>query len=175
MKNRSIEEKQLSKKMFDLENISAEISIELDEIFRELDRKGKWEEFMVNLDKEHPCKKYCPTSVKPENYYESLHFSFDMMSKYDELKSQVESATTEADLLKGRGMEIIEMPPEVITFLESLGICIKPGKSDAPPIRNEKYSNRISVFNLKGRRVLRLMEKALDTVKLSKTYIFSKY
>jgi hypothetical protein len=175
MRNKSIEEKQLSKKLFDLENISAEISIELDYIFKELERKGKWDEFMSNLDKIQPSRKFIHTCVSPENYYECLHFAFDMMSKYDELRDQIESASAEADLLKGRGMECVEMPADALNILQSLGICIEDGSSDTTPIRNEKYHERIALYQLKSRRVLRLMEKALDTLRKSKRYIFSKY
>jgi len=175
MRTRSFEEKQLSKKIFDIENVAAEISIELDQIFKQLDRNGKWDEFMLNLDKVKPKKKYTMADVAPENYYESLHFAFDMMSKSDEFREQVEMAATEADLLKGKGMQDIEMPLEIVDTLQSLGISLTPGISDAPPIKNDKYSDRVCLFNLKSKRIIRLMEKALCTLKESKTYIFMKY
>lgn len=175
MRTRSYEEKQLSSKIFEIENVAAEISIELDQIFKELDRKGKWDEFMLNLDKVKPKKKSCVTDVSPENYYESLHFAFDMMSKSDDFRAQVEMSASEADLLKGKGMEEIEMPFELVEHLGAIGVCITPGKSDASPIRNDKYTDRVCLYNLKSRRILRLMEKALTTLKESKTYIFMKY
>jgi hypothetical protein len=175
MRNRSFEEKQLSKKMFEIENISAEISIELDQIFKELDRKGKWDEFMLNLDKVPSKKKYSMADVSPENYFESMHFAFDMMSKFDELRLQVELASEEADLLKGRGIESIELPESALEFLKELGIEVKPGISDAPPIKNGKYSDRICLYYLKSRRTLRLMEKALSILKESKSIIFTRY
>lgn len=175
MRTRSFEEKQLSKKIFEIENVAAEISIELDQIFKELDRKGKWDEFMLNLDKVKPKKKYSITDVAPENYYESLHFAFDMMSKSDEFREQVEFAAMEADLLKGKGMQAIEMPCGMVEHLGSIGVIITPGISDAPPIRNDKYTDRVCLFNLKSNRILRLMEKALSILKESKNYIFMKY
>ncbi|HEX2969718.1 MAG TPA: hypothetical protein VHO46_11515 [Bacteroidales bacterium] len=175
MRTRSYEEKQLSKKIFEIENIAAEISIELDHIFRELDRKGKWDEFMLNLDKVKPKKKYSMAEVSPENYYESLHFAFDMLSKTDEFKAAVELAATEADLLKGRGINEIALSEELNDFLKTIGVSIDPGISNAPPIKNDKYCDRICLFNLKSARILRFMEKSLCTLKESKTYIFMKY
>lgn len=175
MRTRSYEEKQLSNKIFEIENVAAEISIELDQIFKELDRKGKWDEFMLNLDKVKPKKKSIATDVSPENYYESLHFAFDMMSKSDDFMEQVEMAAREADLLKGKGMEAIEMPCEMVDHLKTIGVSIIPGLSDAAPIRNEKYTDRVCLYNLKSMRILRLMEKALSILKKSKTYIFMKY
>lgn len=175
MRTRSFEEKQLSNKLFEIENVAAEISIELDLIFKELDRKGKWDEFMLNLDKVKPKKKYSMADVAPENYYESLHFAFDMMSKADEFRDQVEMSAIEADLLKGKGMQEIEMPCEILAALTGHGISLTPGVSDAPPIRNEKYTDRVCLFNLKSKRILRLMEKALGILKESKTYIFMRY
>lgn len=175
MRARSFEEKQLSKKIFELENVAAEISIELDQIFKELDKKGKWDEFMLNLDKVKPSKKFNMASVVPENYYESLHFAFDMMSKTDEFREQVQREAAEADLLKGKGMQEIDMPCEITDMLQSLGISVDPGISDASPIKNDKYSDRVCLFNLKSKRMIRMMEKALCTLKESKTYIFMKY
>lgn len=175
MRTRSFEEKQLSTKLFEIENVAAEISIELDLIFKELDRKGKWDEFMLNLDKVKPRKKYSMADVAPENYYESLHFAFDMMSKSYEFREQVELASSEADLLKGKGLHEIEMHCEMLEILKSLGISITPGLSDAPPIKNDKYTDKICLFNLKSKRILRLMEKSLGILKESKTYIFMRY
>ncbi|HLN22001.1 MAG TPA: hypothetical protein VK213_12985 [Bacteroidales bacterium] len=175
MRNRSFEEKQLSKKIFEIENVAAEISIELDIIFRELDRKGKWDEFMLNLDKIKPKKKYTLTDVCPQNYFESLHFAFDMMSKFDDLKLQVEISSTEADLLKGKGIHEIEMCPELVELLNMHGISVNPGAADAPPVKNDKFTDRICLYYLKSRRTLRLMEKALSVLKESKSYIFSRY
>jgi hypothetical protein len=175
MRTRSFEEKQLANKIFEIENVAAEISIELDEIFKQLDRKGKWDEFMLNLDRVKPKKKYSMVDVAPENYYESLHFAFDMLSKTDEFREQVDMAATEADLLKGKGMHEIEMPVGMADTLKSLGIAMVPGISDAPPIKNDKYSDRVCLFNLKSKRILRFLEKALCTLKESKAYIFMKY
>lgn len=175
MRTRSFEEKQLANNIFEIENVAAEISIELDEIFKQLDRKGKWDEFMLNLDKVKPKKKYSMADIAPENYYESLHFAFDMLSKSDDFREQVDMAATEADLLKGKGIQDIEMPFGISDVLESLGIAIIPGTADAPPIKNDKYSDRVCLFNLKSKRILRLLEKALLTLKESKTYIFMKY
>ncbi len=175
MRTRSFEEKQLSKKIFEIENVAAEISIELDLIFKELDKKGKWDEFMLNLDKVKPKKKFSMTDVAPENYYESLHFAFDMMSKSDEFRIQVEYSALEADLLKGKGIQEIEMPCGMIELLCSHGISVTPGIADAPPIKNDKYTDRVCLYNLKSKRILRLMEKALCILKESKAYIFMKY
>ncbi len=175
MRTRSFEEKQLAKKIFDIENVAAEISIELDEIFKQLDRKGKWDEFMLNLDKVKPRKKYSMADVAPENYYESLHFAFDMISKADEFREQVEMSAAEADLLKGKGIQDIDMPYEMTDILKSLGISMPAGVKDAPPIKNDKYSDRVCLFNLKSKRILRLLEKALLILKESKAYIFMKY
>lgn len=175
MRTRSFEEQQLSQKLFEIENVSAEISIELDLIFKELDRKGKWQEFMTNLDRIKPSKKFSMADVSPENYYESLHFAFDIMSKSDDLMEEVRLASIEADLLRGRGMESVEMPAGMIQLLTDLGIYIQSGRSDATPIRNEKYTDRVCLYNLKGKRILRFMERALLTLKDSKTYIFLKF
>lgn len=175
MRNRSFEEKQLSKKIFEIENVAAEISIELDTIFRELDRKGKWAAFMKNLDKIKPVKKFSINDVCPANYYESLHFAFDMMSKFDDLKLQIELAATEADLLKGKDIDEIKLSFELVDLLSRHGIVVSPGKADAPPVKNDKYHDRVNLFYLKSRRTLRLMEKALSVIKESKSYIFNKY
>lgn len=175
MRNKSFEEKQLSSKIFEIENVAAEISIELDQIFRELDRKGKWDEFMLNLDKVKPKKKKNSAEVAPENYYESLHFAFDMMSRSDEFREQITLESEQADLLKGKGMQEIKMPDDMLKLLQSVGISVEPGISDTHPIKNDKYSDRVCFFNLKSKRILRLMEKALCTLKESKTYIFMKY
>lgn len=175
MRTRSFEEKQLSQKLFEIENISAEISIELDLIFKELDRKGKWNEFMENLDRIKPKKKFSTADVSPENYYESLHFAFDIMSKSDDLREEVELSAMEADLLRGRGMEEIDMPQGMIELLNESGAFIEAGRSDATPIRNEKYTDKVCLYSLKSKRILRLMEKALTTLKESKAYIFMKY
>lgn len=175
MRTRSFEEKQLSQKLFEIENVSAEISIELDLIFKELDKKGKWDEFMTNLDRIKPKKKFSMADVSPENYYESLHFAFDIMSKSEDLRDEVETSCVEADLLRGKGMEEIDMPSGMLRILNESGIYIEAGRSDATPIRNEKYTDRICLYNLKSKRILRLMEKALRILKESKTYIFMKY
>ncbi|HEX2921068.1 MAG TPA: hypothetical protein VHO50_07880 [Bacteroidales bacterium] len=175
MRNRSSEEKHLSQKIFEIENIAAEISIELDSIFKELDRKGKWDEFMLNLDKIKPKKKLIAIDVCPENYYESLHFAFDMMSKFDEFKVQVELSAMEADLLKGKGIHEIPLHDELLEYLDKIGVILLPGSADVPPIRNEKYSDRVRLYYLKSRRTLRLIEKALSVLVESKAYIFMKY
>jgi hypothetical protein len=175
MRTRSFEEKQLSQKLFEIENVSAEISIELDIIFKELDRKGKWNEFMSNLDSIKPKKKFSMADVSPENYYESLHFAFDIMSKSEDLRDEVEASAMEADLLRGKGMEEIDMPSGMMQMLNESGIYIQAGRSDATPIRNEKYTDRVCLYNLKSKRILRLMEKALNVLKDSKTYIFLKF
>lgn len=175
MRNRSFEEKQLSQKIFEIENIAAEISIELDTIFTELDRKGKWAAFMKNLDKIKPAKKFSVNDVCPSNYYECLHFAFDMMSKFDDLKVQIELSATEADLLKGKDIDEIKLSFELVDVLSRHGIVVAPGKANAPSVRNEKYHDRVNLYYLKSRRTLRLMEKALSVIKESKTYIFNKY
>lgn len=175
MRNRSFEEKQLLQKLFEIENITAEISIELDQIFKELDRKGKWDEFMLNLDKLQPKKKYSMADVSPENYFESLHFAFDMLGKFDDLRFQVELASDEADLLKGKDIDSIRLPEPAVECLSSHGISLMPGKADVPPIKNDRYSDRICLYYLKSRRTLRLMEKSLAVLKQSKSYIFTRY
>lgn len=171
---KSFEEKQLSRTMVQIEKVSSEINTELDLIYEELERKGKWNEFMCNIEKIEP-RKGSVDDVLPENYYEALHFVFHIIDKYEEFRSVVELSAIEAFLLEGKGIDAIELPEDFMVLLSDKGIGIEPGISIAPVIKNDKYADCLCDFYIKSGRILELIIKANKTLKASKTYIFQHY
>jgi hypothetical protein len=176
MKNKSCEEKQLVKNLLDSDVLSNEIYKELDLIHKELDRKGKWDEFVLNLDRtEFRQETELLINEMPENYYESLYVAFNIIDKYDEFKMKVNAAIDEAELLFGDGLESFKFPPDAITFLESIGISFEPEQLESPFIRNSKYETRIYTFFLNSRKILKSLKKALGILRKSKEFIFSSF
>jgi hypothetical protein len=174
MKKKSFEEKQLKRTMVRIEEVSAGISTELEVIFEELDRKGKWNEFMSNIDSIKPAKG-AVDEVKPEKYYEALHFVFHIVEKFEDFRTSVEIAAIEDYLFTGRGIDAVELPLPAIELFDELGIHIEPGEANAQAISNDDYYERLSIFYLKSRRLLELMTKAHNILKESKLYIFQHY
>ncbi|MGE5406349.1 MAG: hypothetical protein ACM3NR_01450, partial [Methanosarcina sp.] len=150
---KSFEEKQLSRTMVQIEKVTSEINDDLDLIYEELERKGKWNEFMCNIDKVKP-RKGRVDDVLPENYYEALHFVFHITDKYEEFRTVVEISAIEAFLLEGKGIEAIELPEDFIEMLNNIGIRIEPGVSVAPVIKNHKYNDCICDFYMKSTKIL---------------------
>lgn len=176
MKRKSFEEKQLEENLIDLDIISAEIYIELDLIYKELYNKGKWNEFVLNLDSvEASVNEDQDWNLLPENYYECLHYAFSIIDMFDEFRIRVENTNTEAKLLDGEDIEDVVLPEEALNELENLGIAVEPGHSDAPYINNEKYQDSIFCYCQTSRRMLDKMEKILETLRESKKYIFTKF
>ena len=172
----SFEEGRLSENLVELDCIAAEISNELDLIYKELDRNGKWKDFIVNLDKIQVRKNNRSFSnVIPENYYENIHFAFNIIEKYEELKSEVETTIAEANLLRGENLEKVEMPEEMLIYLKDLGISLDTGISNVPSLSNESTEEKICIFYLNSCRLLEFMGKALDILRGSRIYIFSQY
>jgi hypothetical protein len=176
MKNKSCEEKQLLKNLMDSDVLSTEIYKELDHIHKELERKGKWDDFVINLDKtEFRQETELLINEVPENYYESLYVAFNIIDKYDEFKMKVNVAIDEAELLNGDGLESFKLPADALNFLESIGICIQPGLSESPLIRNTKYETTIYTFFLNSRKILKSLKKALSILRKSKEFICSSF
>jgi hypothetical protein len=176
MKRKSFEEKQLEENLIDLDIISAEIYIELDLIYKELYSKGKWNEFVLNLDSvEATVNEDHEWNLMPENYYECLHYAFSIIDRFDEFRIKVENTNTEAKLLEGEDIEEVVLPEEALNELENLGIAVEAGHSEAPHINNDKYEDSIFFYCQTSRRMLEKMEKILETLRESKKYIFLKF
>jgi hypothetical protein len=174
MKKKSFEEKQLKRTMVRIEEVSSEINAELDIIFEELDRKGKWNEFMSNINNIKP-KTVVVEDVTPDKYYETLHFVFHVVEKFEDFRTSVEIAAIEDYLLTGKGIEEVELPAGVIELLEQIGITIEPGEANAPFICNDDYYEQLSIFFLKSRKFLELLTRAHSLLKASKSYIFQHF
>jgi hypothetical protein len=169
MKKRIFEEKQLSKNMIELDILCEAITGELDVIYKELERKGKWSDFVQNLESLPANKESYPlTDAEPENYYECLLLALTVIDKYDDFKTKVESAAKENHLIESTKVEEIELPFELLDHLNFLGISV----GSKEPVEQETYEDKVCVFYLNSRNLIEGMEKALRTVRESKTYIF---
>jgi hypothetical protein len=176
MKNKRCEEKQLLKNLLDSDVLSTEIYKELDLIHKELDRKGKWNDFVLKLDStEFRQEAELLINEIPENYYESLYVAFNIIDKYDEFKMRVNTAIDEAELLNGDSIESFKIPQDAINFLVSIGISIEPDHSDPPLLRIRKYENLIYTYFLNSRKILKSLKKALSVLRKSKEFIFSSF
>lgn len=176
MKRKSFEEKQLEENLVDLDIITAEIYIELDLIYKELYKKGKWSEFVLNLDSvEESNNEDQDYNLLPENYYECLYYAFTIIDQYDEFRSKVENTNNEAKLLEGENIEEIALPEEALNELESLGIALESDHSEVPFIKNDLYEENIFCYCNTSRRMLEKMEKILVILRESKKYIFSQF
>ncbi|HEX2975746.1 MAG TPA: hypothetical protein VHO68_07405 [Bacteroidales bacterium] len=174
MKKKSFEEKQLDRTMCRIGKVAKEIGDELNIIYEELERKGRWNEFMKNIDNARP-KKGPVDDVAPENYYETLHFAFHITDKFDDLSCEVELNALEDFLLTGKGIDTVELPEKDLKVLKKLGIRIEGGVSNAHTICNPEYEERICIFLLKSRHILELTRKALRILRESKAFIFLHY
>ncbi len=176
MKNKSCEEKQLLKILLDSDGLSTEIYKELDFIHKELERKGKWDDFVLNLDKtEFRQETELLINELPENYYESLYVAFNIIDKYDAFRIKVNAAIDEAEFMNGSGLESFKIPQDAINFLESIGISIESDHSAPPLIRSIKYETQIYTFFLNSRKILKSLKNALSVLRKSKEFIFSSF
>ncbi len=166
MKKKSFEERQLSINLIELDILSELIVNELDLIYKELERKGRWLGFIQNLDKV-PAKRQRQTiaDIHAKDYYECLHYALSIIEKYDEFKTKVESAKNENKLKKA---DELELPADILDYLGSIGISIETPEA---PARSESYVDIICVFYLGSSRMMEVMDKVLKKLKESKKYI----
>lgn len=155
--------------MIELDILCEAITAELDTIYKELERKGKWTDFVENLEK-MPVKKesYPLTDAEPENYYECLLLALTVIDKYDDFKTKVESASKENHLVESTKVGEMKLSSELLDHLKFLGISVESKE----PVEQETYEDKVCVFYLNSRNLIEGMEKALCTVRKSKNYIF---
>jgi hypothetical protein len=172
MRKKSFEEKQLTLNMIELSILSDSIIKELDSIYGELEKKGKWNEFVENLEK-IPAKEdsYLLTEAIPENYYECLLLSLTVIDRYDEFKCKAESAQREDKL---RNLDNRKLPDELLQILRNLGIS-SAQETDIQPGNTESPQDKICVLYLNSKILIPGLQKALVTIKESKSFIFLKF
>lgn len=166
MKKKNFEERQLSRNLIELDILSESIVNELDVIYNELERKGRWMEFIENLDKVPAKKQHHKISdVMANDYYECLHYALSIIEKYDEFKTKIESAERENKMKK---VDKMELPVEISEQLNRIGISTE---IPAEPTSNESYFDIICIFYLSSTRMIEVMDKILHKLKESKKYI----
>lgn len=157
--------------LIELSILSDSIIKELDSIYGELEKKGKWNEFVENLEK-IPAKEdsYLLTAVVPENYYECLLLSLTVIDRYDEFKCKAESAQRESKL---RNLDNRKMPDELSDILSNLGISSGYEKKIQPETENSQ--DKICVLYLNSSILIPGLQKALVTIRESKSFIFLNF
>lgn len=166
MKKKSFEERQLSINLIELDILSESIVNELDLIYKELERKGRWLGFIQNLDKV-PAKRQrqAIADVHAKDYYECLHYALSIIEKYDEFKTRIESAELENKMKK---VDKMDLPSEISEHLNSIGISTEISNE---PASIESYIDIICIFYLSSARMIDVMDKVFHKLQESKKYI----
>lgn len=178
MKRKSFDQKQLEENLVDLDIITAEIYIELDLIYKELHVKGKWNDFVLNLDKAVAAVKDDPEfNLLPENYYVCLHYAFSIIDKYDEFRAKIDdpNPNTEERSFEAEDVENMALSDELMNELEILGISVEPNVFPVLHINNEINEDSIFCYCQISRRMIEKMESILYTLRESKSFIFSQH
>lgn len=174
MRKKSFEEKQLSLNMIELSILSESIIKELDSIYGELEKKGKWNEFVENLEK-IPAKEdsYLLSEAIPENYYECLLLSLTVIDRYDEFRCKAEATQREYKLRK---LDNRKMPDELSCILLNLGIS-SSHVNDIQPVTgdSENPHDKICVLYINSSILIPGLQKALLTIRESKSFIFLNF
>lgn len=166
MKKKNFEERQLSRNLIELDILSESIVNELDLIYKELERQGRWSDFIENLDKVPAKKRHNKISdIMAKDYYECLHYALSIIEKYDEFKTRIESAERENKMKK---VDKMDLPSEISEHLNSIGISTEISKE---PASIESYIDIICIFYLSSTRMIDVMDKVFHKLQESKKYI----